>query len=190
MEQERGRIQAFYFRDPDGHFLEILQFPQGKGDPRWQRSDGKLFLGIDHTAIVVKNTEESLRFYRDTLGLKVVGESENYDTEQEHLNNVFGARLRITALRAGAGSGIEFLEYLSPGDGRPLPVDAKANDLMHWQTRLVTPSAEAAARLLSNRKFPWVSVGVINIPEKSFGVDKTFIVRDPDGHVMQISENH
>ncbi|HEU0006456.1 MAG TPA: VOC family protein, partial [Terriglobia bacterium] len=27
-----GGIQAFYFRDPDGHFLEILQFPEGKGD--------------------------------------------------------------------------------------------------------------------------------------------------------------
>ena len=65
---------------------------EGKGDPRWQHKD-KLFLGIDHTAIVVKDTEESLKFYRDTLGMKVVGESENYDTEQERLNNVFGARL-------------------------------------------------------------------------------------------------
>ena len=26
-----GGIQAFYFRDPDGHFLEILSFPTGKG---------------------------------------------------------------------------------------------------------------------------------------------------------------
>ena len=25
-------IEAFYFRDPDGHFLEVLQFPPGKGD--------------------------------------------------------------------------------------------------------------------------------------------------------------
>src|SRR5262249_38354332 len=28
-----GGIKAFYFRDPDGHFLEILSFPPGKGDP-------------------------------------------------------------------------------------------------------------------------------------------------------------
>ncbi|MGH7233501.1 MAG: VOC family protein, partial [Nitrospiraceae bacterium] len=32
-----GGIQAFYFKDPDGHSLEILQFPPGKGDPKWQR---------------------------------------------------------------------------------------------------------------------------------------------------------
>ena len=26
-----GGIEAFYFRDPDGHFLEVLEFPPGKG---------------------------------------------------------------------------------------------------------------------------------------------------------------
>ena len=86
-----GGIKAFYFRDPDRHYLEILQFPAGKGEAKWQRRD-RLFLGIDHTAIVVADTEASLKFYQDVLGLKVAGTSENYGTEQEHLNNVFGAR--------------------------------------------------------------------------------------------------
>src|SRR5437762_1956632 len=31
-----GGIQAFYFRDPDDHNLEIISFPPGKGDPKWQ----------------------------------------------------------------------------------------------------------------------------------------------------------
>ena len=39
-------IKAFYFRDPDGHPLEILQFPPGKGNPKWQEANGRLFLGI------------------------------------------------------------------------------------------------------------------------------------------------
>src|SRR5256712_3055111 len=167
-----GGIQAFYFRDPDGHYLEILQFPKGKGDPKWQRSEGRLFLGIDHTAIVVKDTEESLKFYRDALGFKVVGESENYDTEQEHLNNVFGARLRITAIRPHAGPGIEFLEYLSPRDGRPMPPDETGSDLMHWQTHLITPDTSTAANLLLARKFALVSPGVITLPEKRLGFEK------------------
>src|SRR6185503_7763073 len=46
-------IRAFYFKDHDGHILEIINFPQGKGDPRWQQKTDKLFLGIDHTAVVV-----------------------------------------------------------------------------------------------------------------------------------------
>src|SRR6185369_13604141 len=105
-------------------------------------SRGKLFLGVDHTAIVVADTGASLRFYRDLLGMRVAGESENHGTEQEHLNNVFGARLRITALRAAAGPGIELLEYLAPGDGRIYPADSRANDLWSWQTRLATDDAE------------------------------------------------
>src|SRR6266568_6274200 len=41
-------IRAFYYRDPDGHNLELIWFPEGKGAPRWQ-SKNRLFLGIDHT---------------------------------------------------------------------------------------------------------------------------------------------
>lgn len=59
-------IRAFYFKDPDGHVLEILAFPDDKGQSRWHAKD-RLFLGIDHTAIVVADTERSLRFYRDAL---------------------------------------------------------------------------------------------------------------------------
>jgi catechol 2,3-dioxygenase-like lactoylglutathione lyase family enzyme len=182
-----GGIKAFYFKDPDGHSLEILQFPTGKGDAKWHKSSGKLFLGIDHTAIVVSDTEESLSFYRAALGMRVVGESENSGTEQEHLNNVFGARLRITALRAeGGGPGIEFLEYLAPRDGRPFPKDARANDLSHWQTKLVVRNAESAEQFLLGQKSIFVSSGVVSASD--LGFKKGFLVRDPDGHVMQIIE--
>src|SRR5216117_3210111 len=129
-------IRAFYFKDPDGHNLEIIYFPPGKGDPRWQQKKDKLFLGIDHTAIVVSSTQNSLKFYRDLLGLKLAGESMNRGTEQEHLNNVAGAHWRISSLRARNGPGIEFLDYLAPKDGRPTPADTRTNDLWHWQTVL------------------------------------------------------
>jgi catechol 2,3-dioxygenase-like lactoylglutathione lyase family enzyme len=86
-----GGIEAFYFKDPDGNTLEILAFPPDKGDPKWHRPGNALFLGIDHTAIVVADTDASLAFWRDRLGMQVVGESENFGPEQERLNNVFGA---------------------------------------------------------------------------------------------------
>ncbi len=183
-------IRAFYFKDPDGHNLEIIYFPPGKGDPKWQRraDADRLFLGIDHTAIVVADTDASLAFYRDALGMRVAGQSENYGTEQEHLNNVFGARLRITALRAPAGPGIEFLEYLTPQDGRPVPDDARANDLLHWQTTLLTSNAGAAARRLHAGKAAFVSPGVVSAPDGALGFKQGFLVRDPDGHVMQVVE--
>lgn len=142
-----GGIQAFYFRDPDGHFLEILAFPKDKGAAKWHElSGGRLFLGIDHTAIVVSDSERSLRFYRDQLGMKVAGTSENFGFEQEHLNNVFGAHLLITGLRAPQGPGVEFLEYLAPRDGRPMPADTKANDIWFWQINFRAEESSALLR--------------------------------------------
>ncbi|HSB71064.1 MAG TPA: VOC family protein [Candidatus Methylomirabilis sp.] len=183
-----GGIRAFYFKDPDGHPLEVLQFPPGKGDARWHGPSDRLFLGIDHTAIVAADTDASLKFYRDLLGMRVVGESENYGPEQEHLNNVFGARLRITTLRAAAGPGIELLEYVAPRDGRPIPADERANDLVHWQTRLLTRDAGAAAQGVLGAKRALVSSGAVSVPDGRLGFAKGVLVRDPDGHVMQVVE--
>lgn len=178
-------IQAFYFADPDGHTLEIIHFPKGKGDVRWQTpgrcqrapSELCLFLGIDHTAITVADTDRSLEFYRDRLGLRVVGESENYGPEQEHLNGVFGAHLRITALRASGGPGIELLEYLAPQGGRPMPPDVRANDLFHWQVTARTEDVAAvgaAARATGGRPVPPSAPGEA-------------LVRDRDGHALLVS---
>jgi catechol 2,3-dioxygenase-like lactoylglutathione lyase family enzyme len=171
-----GGLRAFYFRDPDGHPLELLWFPPGKGDPRWQAPGERLFLGIDHTAITVADTAASLAFYRDRLGFRVAGESENWGPEQERLNAVRGARLRITALRAPAGPGIELLEYLSPRDGRPAP-DERANDLAHRRTRLV---AAPAARLDALGAPP------VELPPDGLGFARAVSVRDPDGHDLEI----
>lgn len=182
-----GGIRAFYFRDPDGHPLEILQFPAGKGDSRWHRPAERLFLGIDHTAIAVQDTETSLRLHRDALGLRIAGESENHGPEQERLNNVFGARLRITTLRGAAGPGIELLEYLAPRDGRPMPADARANDVFHWQVRLVDRQVEAAARLRAGGG-RLVSPGVVTLPDRSLGFGRGLLARDPDGHAVQVVE--
>jgi catechol 2,3-dioxygenase-like lactoylglutathione lyase family enzyme len=181
-------IRAFYFRDPDGHPLEILQFPPDKGDPRWQQADGRLFLGIDHTAIVVKSTAASLAFYRDVLGFRVAGESMNFGTEQEHLNNVPGARLRITSLRAARGPGVEFLQYLTPTDGRAYPTDERPNDLVHWQTTVRVPDAESAAAVVRRGKFRLISPGPVELPDTALGFRRGLLVRDPDGHVVQLIE--
>jgi catechol 2,3-dioxygenase-like lactoylglutathione lyase family enzyme len=177
---EAGGIQAFYFRDPDGHVLEIIHFPAGKGDPRWQRAGLELFLGIDHTAIAVNDTKASLAFYRDQLGMRVAGTSENYGDEQEHLNNVFGARLRITSLRAERGPGIELLEYLAPRNGRRIPEDARANDLAHWETVLDQVDVAGTWSYFAGTHTKLISSGVQTIGQRA-----GFLFADPDGHVIE-----
>ena len=194
--KDAGGIKAFYFRDPENQVLEIIWFPPGKGDPKWQRlpraagseTGAPLFLGIDHTAIVVSDTDKSLEFYRDALGMKVAGGAENFGVEQEHLNQVFGARLRITALRAERGPGIEFLEYITPPGGRPLPDDAKANDLVFWHTRLVAGGLDDFAAKLRERQTRFVSKSVVALLGGASRSARSVIVRDPDGHALQLIE--
>lgn len=152
-------ITAFYFRDPDGRNLELIHFPPGKGEPRWQDAGGLLFLGIDHTALVVSDTGRAVDFYRDRLGLHVAGEGLNHGTEQERLNNVPGVRLRITLLKGESGPGVELLEYLNPRDGRPMPPDSRADDLWHWH---------------------------IGVSRQTLSRPGT-LIRDPDGHAVIVA---
>ncbi len=175
-------ISAFYFRDPDGHNLELIHFPKGKGSLRWQEPTGRLFLGIDHTAIGIDDTERSATFYQDILGLKIAGGSENYGAEQERLNQVFGAHLLITGLKAREGFGIEFLEYLAPPGGRPYPADSRPTDLWHWHSTVVVDDAADAYRQLQEANYQFISNGIININNQD-----TFLVRDPDGHAVLVA---
>ena len=191
-----GGIEAFYFRDPDGHVLEAIHFPPGKGDARWQcaRADAPgtpttcpLFQGIDHTAIVVSDTVRSLAFYRDLLGLRIAGTSENWGVEQARLNGVAGAHLRITGLRAAAGPGIELLEYLAPRDGRDAPADLAANDVAHWETTLVTADLAATAHGLAAAHVAFVSPPAVPFAGAPLGFSAATMVRDPDGHALRIT---
>jgi catechol 2,3-dioxygenase-like lactoylglutathione lyase family enzyme len=181
-------IKAFYFKDFDNHVLEILQFPDGKDSQKWHdlKKTGKLFLGIDHTAIVVGDTDTSLKFYRDELGLTVAGSSDNYGTEQEHLNNVFGAKLHITGLRTkDDGIAVEFLEYKAPTDGRPYPRDSRSNDIWLWQTSF---AAQGLTQFLAGYRAEYISSGSVLFDKSQLGFRRAALIRDPDGHAVRLIE--
>jgi len=182
-------VKAFYFNDPDRHNLELIYFPHDKGQHKWHKQNGKLFLGIDHTAIAISNTQKSLQFYQTLLGFDRKGESWNMGTEQAHLNNVQGARLHITGLRAKEGAGVEFLEYLEPGPGKAFPSDTRANDVWYWQTKLVTNDAEKLYDRLEIEGYKFVSKGLIRFRNIDGTNTTAFIVRDPDGHALLITSN-
>jgi len=93
-----GGVTAFKFRDPDGHPLELLVFPDGQVPGHWKaRASGSLFLGIDHSAISVADSAVSIAFY-EGLGLRVAARSVNTGPEQERLDAVNHARVEVTAL--------------------------------------------------------------------------------------------
>jgi catechol 2,3-dioxygenase-like lactoylglutathione lyase family enzyme len=162
-----GGIAAVYFRDPEGHPLEMLHFPAGKGAPEWHAA-APLFLGIDHTAISVADTAASTRFY-ERLGFVVRGHSNNYGIEQERLSGVPGAHVRITAVRFPQAPGVEFLHYVSPASQQPSE-HVRPFDLLATRTIVVEPSAAATCR-----RFAGAIVRVDGC-----------LVRDPDGHYVDV----
>ena len=179
-----GGIKAYYFRDPDNHSLELIYFPAGKGDPRWQQPREALFLGIDHTAIAVSDTGREVSFYRNLLGFRIVGESLNYGAEQEELTHVFGSRLLITSLRAPAGPGIELLEYLTPRSGRSFPANTQQNDLWSWSTTLIVKDLSAAIAELRKQNATFISAEPVDISPLGESGAKGVLIRDPEGHAL------
>lgn len=180
-------IKAFYFKDPDGHNLELIYFPKDKGQPKWQVKSKSVFLGIDHTAIGIRNTKKSISFYRDILGIAVQGESWNQGVEQAHLNFVENASLHITGLRVKKSLGVEFLEYLNPGPGSEFPSDSKADDLWHWQINIEVNHLVKVLDTIAKAGYKMLSKGITKIVDKS-GTYNAVIVRDPDGHALCLKE--
>ncbi|HEX3673520.1 MAG TPA: VOC family protein [Rhizomicrobium sp.] len=93
-----GGVTAFKFRDPEGHPLEFLFFPEGAMPARWrERQNDENCIGIDHSAISVSNTARSVSFY-ENLGFRISSHSLNHGAEQEKLDDVAGAEVEVTAL--------------------------------------------------------------------------------------------
>jgi catechol 2,3-dioxygenase-like lactoylglutathione lyase family enzyme len=181
-------IKAYKFKDPDGHPLELLWFPSDKGRPKWQRTDGALFLGIDHSAIGISSTERSTAFYRDLIGLAVAGSGVNTGVTQEQLDNAFGAVVRITGLRPELeqSPGLEFLQYVTPSGGRPAPIDLRPNDLALTRTVIEVDDLGALTAKLQNGGVTFISPEAVSVSGATWG--KALMVKDPDGHAVLLVE--
>jgi hypothetical protein len=69
-----------------------------------------------------------------------------------------------------------------------MPIDEKANDILHWQTRLLTPDVGAASHATRAGRAPFISSAVVGFQERKLGISKGVLVRDPDGHVIALAE--
>jgi len=177
-----GSVKAFKFKDPDGHPLELLNFPVGAGRPIWHEQKAeKLFLGIDHTAIAISDTESSRTFYADLLKLQTSYESINSGPTQEALDGTLGAVVRITGERTGPdGIGLELLDYRTPPTGRTTPIDTITSDIVHMHTVLHVDDLDQIVLTLRQHKVPMISPE----PEPLTNGLRGVMVRDPDRHAL------
>ncbi|MGF1524623.1 MAG: VOC family protein [Leptolyngbyaceae cyanobacterium] len=179
-----GGVKAFKFRDGDYHSLEILGFPEGKGKDKWHKPNQDLFLGIDHSAIAIADSQESLGFYRDLLGMEVADSGVNQGETQALLDGLPVAEVHINSLQpVQASMGIELLDYVKPGTGRAIPDDWTMSDLAHRHLLLETDPLETVFEVLKQQGVRIVSSQIVNFPS-AYPYRQGCLILDPNGNAL------
>lgn len=162
-----GGVTAYKFRDPEGHPLELLQFPSGSpgaaAGPR-----------IDHSAISVRDTGRSLAFYT-ALGLVPAGGSLNQGPAQDRLDGLCDVRLDVTALRP-AVQPTPHLELLGYRGDFPRGAPAAPGDVAATRLRFAVADGSLPEALRAGEP-PQVVASRLGGSAR--------LARDPDGHLLQ-----
>ncbi len=173
-----GSVAAWKFRDPVGHPLELLWFPDGVGDPAWHAAGAPLHRGIDHTAVAVADAGRSTRFYEAVLGLRVTGRSANAGDAQGRLDAVARDRVDVVALSpAATPPHLELLGYRA-GTRRPRPAREGPADTAVTRTVMAVPDVAEVARRLAGADAP--------SRRGTWDGRDALLARDPDGHALVV----
>jgi catechol 2,3-dioxygenase-like lactoylglutathione lyase family enzyme len=176
-----GAVTAFKFRDPEGHPLELIFFPEGVGSPVWHESGGAGIRGYDHTAISVMDVDRSLAFYEELLGFRIAGRSLNTGPEQDKLDGLMGCAIDVVALQPTQipTPHVELLHYRTP-PGRTAPAPVAANDVASARQFHKVDDLPGLVRALEAADVPCVSPGIVALEAGG----QAAAVRDPDGHMV------
>lgn len=176
-----GRVSAFKFRDPEGHPLELIDFPQGVGAPAWQSGPAMGILGYDHTAIAVTDLERTLSFYVGLLGFRIDGRSLNRGPEQDRLDGLTGCEIDVVALAPAevATPHVELLHYRKPR-GRVAAERLRANDVASARQVHAVDDLDSLAARLRAEGVGFVSDSIATLADGRRAVS----VADPDAHML------
>ncbi len=147
-----------------------------------------MFNTVNHTGLTVSSVEESLKFYRDTIGL-TLEESRSGEWSGPFLTHLIGyegTHLRIAMVQCKDGSRIQLEEFvhpvMEPADtewGRPgsWHLCVEVDDIFEvWEA-----VKAGGYTVVSNPPEP------VPLPRESIHYGGYFLgVLDPDGHVIEI----
>ena len=184
-----GGVRAFKFRDPDGHPLELIEFPAGSGDQRWQAAKTRRragpTLGIDHSAISVSDVERSVAYYQQ-LGFTVGARQRNSGAEQARLDGLDSSEVEVVALLPVDRSGphLELLGYQTPQPisvpvGKPGVGAQVTRDRLVWQ--LAEPQAPGLVAVPPDAAH--ATPRALSAPVAGAHVG---LLVDPDGHLHEL----
>jgi catechol 2,3-dioxygenase-like lactoylglutathione lyase family enzyme len=177
-----GAVVAYKFRDPDGHPLELIHFPEGIGDPVWQCASGEPTIGIDHSALSVSDAGSSRAFYA-SLGLAPRSRQIDTGPEQDRLDGLSNVVVDVIELSPAAARTphVELLRYHIPR-GRPCAPNRGPRDIA--DSRLIFQVEDLTGLVQALAPAAAVASLVLELASGS----RATLVRDPDEHAIVLLE--
>ncbi len=140
-----------------------------------------LVVGYRHTGIIVQNMDESLRFYKDILGLELIQE---FTDDSDYINKITGINngvAHFNKLKMQDGTVLELLQY-------PTHPTQKHNlgilNVGVCHVALRVENALEAHKSLVKKGIKVLSEPVLS----SEGIAKVFFCIDPDGVRVELVE--
>ena len=96
---------------------------------------------VESVGMTVSDMDRAVAFY-SALTFQKVSDVEVLGDEFEHLEGVFGARMRIVRMQLG-NEYVDLTQYLAPL-GRPIPADSRSNDLWFQHIAIVVRDMDKA----------------------------------------------
>ena len=142
---------------------------------------------IDHVGVTVADVERSLRFYRDTLGLRVINDSLLTSPEVAALLGLESIELRSVDLDSGDGRVFELLHYVRPAGHH---VDYESRDPATGHVALTVDDLGAVRARIEAGGGKVISTAELHVsdPGGAFDGAVCLYVRDPDGMILELVE--
>ncbi len=189
-----GGVSAFKFRDPDGHPLELIQFPPGIGAPQWHersasRPESHYTIGYDHSAISVADVERSVAFYTQVLGLHEASRQRNRSIEQDRLDGMHDVVVDVVALepREVATPHLELLGYRNPR-GRAASAGSRPDELACDRLVFEAANFDALVERIERAGVAVIRSGSVSMRDEYPDGPRAALVRDPDDHLLMLCE--
>ena len=138
-----------------------------------------------HTGFVVKDIEESVKFYSDVLGMRIAGRSERKGEFAQQMLAFPDAHIKGGFLDVGDGHQLELIQYLSPASGEN---KLHRNDLGASHLAFLVEDIETFYKETSHK-----GITYNNPPASLFDDDgnllrKAAYAQDPDGNWLEFIE--
>ncbi len=141
---------------------------------------------LNHVAVTVADMDRALAFWRDTLGLHLIGRGTVRKRHLDEIVGLTGTEIEWAELQVPGGALIELFCYLEPRGADTLP--AAPNDRGATHVCLEVTGIDELFTTIVAGGYATRSAAPVEIPEGDWRGWRDLYVESPDGVIVELSE--